>query len=71
MGKREECLAALFGNVVFSFLLCQASEQPRLPFHYNQVFLLTVSLYTDHLLFHVLSHTQCLTVRRGVFLLLQ
>lgn len=32
-GKREECRVALFGNVVFSFLLCQASEEPWLPFH--------------------------------------
>ena len=31
----------------------------------NEVFLLTVSLHTDHLLFQDLSHTQCLTVRRG------
>lgn len=66
-GKRKECLAALLSSVVFSFLLCQTSEQPPISLHYNQVFRLTVLLNMGHLFFHVLLHAHARTRARSVW----
>lgn len=56
-GKGKNASLPCSAMLSFLFLLCQAREQPQLPFHYNQVFLLTVSVYTDRSFFHVRSHT--------------